>query len=200
MNQYSEKERALYKNFVDVVARGDNHDYHRMFNAWYDLYNTNNTLALKALFHLCSKECPFRNNYLFSKILNKLSENDPEECKAIINSGLIEKYANTSSLIDLLGHDDDDVDRCVINHLAGLIIKEALENVDLGISELYGVKHYIRRISNNENATRYFEKYYGIKPELWLAKTIEKDCKKSKYDLSALDKYDINLLPNNDAE
>lgn len=206
MNQYSEKERVLYKDFVDVVCGCDDWgiylldpaDHDRTFNAWYDLYNTNHNLALKTLFYLRSRECPFRNNDLSNKLLDHFSETEPEECKAIINAGLIEKYASSYTLLSLLGNDDDDIDRCVIDHLARLIIREALENVDPDNLEFHELKC---RIGRNENATRYFEKYYGIEPELWSDQTKDsRDCENSKYDLSPLNEYEIDFLAGNDAE
>jgi hypothetical protein len=207
MDRYNVKEFDLYKDFVDVVCKCNDWDiallgspdYQQIFDAWYNLYNTNKNLALKALFYLCSKECSFRNEDIFGKLLNYLSETEPEECKTIIYAGLIEKYANISSLINLLNYDDDDIDRCVIDHLAGLLLRESLKNEKTDISKLYEMKYYI---GHNENATRYFEKYYGIKPELWSyqIKIISEDREKSKYDISALNEYEINLLADNDAE
>lgn len=203
MNSYNKKEFNLYKKFVDAVCKFNNGEipltispvYRPIFDTWYDLYNTNNILALKALFYLCSQECPFRNEDIFSKLLEHLSDTEPERCKAIINNGLIEKYASISNLFNLLGCEDDDIDRCVIDHLTGLILTKTFRSGVSDILFLYDIRY---RIAHNENALRYFEKYYDIKPEFWSTQIIETNgFRESKYDVLPLDEYKIDFLINN---
>lgn len=205
MNQCSEKECSLYKNFVDAVCRwearvwkgdwdrdlSDYSEYHQLADAWYDLYNINNSLALKALFYLYSRECPFHNVYLFYELLDHFSEIEPAKCISVINSGVIEKYAGISGLLSLVGCEEDDIDLYVIDRLARLMGREISKNKKSGNSKLFDIKY---QISCNGDAIRYFEKYYGVKPEFWadLPKVNKEDNEKSKYDLSPLNEYDID--------
>lgn len=204
MKQLDAKDLVLYQTFIDLMSKSNDefssndNMYCKLNNAWWNLYSNNDTFALKLLFYLYSDECPFQNKSIFIRILKQLSDEEPEKCKAIIKAGLIEEYTDTAVLFDLLGDEDDDIDRCVINHLTKLILSETLKVGPYSILFLYEIRY---RIENNEHALRYFEKYYGIKPELWSIQMIRTDdSRESKCDLSALDKYKIDFLADNYAD
>lgn len=192
----------FYKVFVDSVIEfinrihGDLRDTSDIFAAWCDLYCNNPDIAIKALFYLRSKDCPFNNHFVFVSLLKHISDSEVELCSNIIRSGLIEKYADTDDLIMLLSNEEDEIDLRIIQHLVKLIILES-DKFIVRYDEDYPMTKLTKLIGylDNDLVRKYLSEDYEILPSEY-ERVHDKLNNRKLGEIDKINIYDINILDN----